>query len=81
MKKPRLATRIREALVLQPMTVHQLATCLSVTDSCAQQALAALTRRRIVKRNGWMGMGMGRHRPYLFELAQCQPLNARQEQA
>lgn len=75
MKKPRLASRIREALRLQPMTIHQLAQCLSVSDQSIQQSLASLGRRRIVRRRDWVQRPRGA--AHLFELRQFHPLNAR----
>lgn len=70
----RLAQRVEGALRLQPMTIHQVARCLCVSDSCAQQCLTALTKRRIVRRRGWAMVN--KHPVHLFELAQCHPLNA-----
>jgi hypothetical protein len=51
--RPRLSERIKGALQLQPMSIRQLAACLSVTDRCIQAALAVLMRRSVVRRCGY----------------------------
>lgn len=62
----RLAERTQDALRLQPMTIRQVARCLSVSDRCMQECLCTLERRHIVRRNGWNG------KAHLFELTPLQ---------
>jgi predicted ArsR family transcriptional regulator len=72
-KKPLLAARIQGVLALQPMTISQIAQCLSVSDRCIQEALATLGKRRVVRRRGWSGSGF--RTAHLFELVRRKPIN------
>ena len=62
-----LRERITGALRLQPMSITQVARCLSVEPETARQALRRLERKGAVRVHGWIRRG--RYNALAFEVA------------